>query len=132
MTYLPLFFILLFVIILCCGFYEVISVKSMVKINEITPTPKQHQKPNVDLLNENQFNLMKMNPNRWNYNNADFAPYIDGSYKQVTNNYVPDFKFNNNNNNNNNLKTSAVYDTKINAWRNQSDSNSFLVQCKKE
>ena len=93
MNSLHLLAILLIVVILCCGFYKVVTVKKLVKVTEID-LDKQKKK-NVDLLNENQFNLDKMNPNKWNYGNKDFAPYIDGSYKQVTNNYVPGFKFNN-------------------------------------
>ena len=129
MNSLHLLAILLIVVILCCGFYKVVTVKKIVKVTEID-LDKQ-KKRDVDLLNENQFNLDKMNPNKWNYGNKDFAPYIDGSYKQVTNNYVPGFKFNNYSINDfYEWKKPAVYDTKINAWRNQSDSNAFLVQCK--
>jgi hypothetical protein len=84
-----------------------------------------------DLLNQYNFNLDKMNPNRWNYGNEDFAPYIDGSYKQVTNNYVPNFKFNNYSNTDfYQFEQPAINDVKVNNWKNKSNNQSFLVQCK--
>ena len=78
----------------------------------------------VDLLIQSEFNMDKMNLNRWNYGKPDFAPYIDGSYKQITNNYVPGYKFNDNKD----FTGDGKQDVKINAWRNRSDNN-FLVQC---
>ena len=70
----------------------------------------------------------EMNPNRWNYGNPDFAPYIDGTLKQNTNNYVPGFKFNNNQNYTT-IPGKALHNVKINAWRNKSNEKRFLVQC---
>lgn len=85
-------------------------------------------KKNIDLLDESKFNLDKMNPNRWNYGNSDFAPYIDGSYKQVTNNYVPGFSFNTNKHMLSSEKT--LNSSKINIWKNKNDDTTFFVQCK--
>ena len=86
-----LLFIILFIILFTCQFYKIITIKKIVHVSKV----KTKMKTDIDLLNQNQFYLDKMNPNKWNYGNPDFAPYIDGSYKQVTNNYVPGFKFNN-------------------------------------
>ena len=86
------------------------------------------EKDDSDLLIQSQFNLHKMNLNRWNYGKSDFAPYIDGSYKQNTNNYVPGYKFNNNKEIST-IPDKALHDVKINAWRNKSDDKKFLVQC---
>lgn len=69
-------------------------------------------KDDSDILIENQFNLHKMNLNRWNYGKSDFAPYINGSYKQNTNNYVPNYKFNNN------QDFSTNKNNRINIWKN--------------
>ena len=82
-----------------------------------------NNKKDVDLLIQNEFNLHKMNLNRWNYGNKDFAPYIDGSFKQNTNNYVPGFKFNKDEKLINEKKG-----IKINAWKNKNETD-FFVQC---
>ena len=99
------------------------------EVNDIKLMPNElQQKENVDLLMQNEFNMDKMNPNRWNYGNLDFAPYIDGTLKQNTNNYVPGFKFNGNRDYST-IPGKALHNVKINAWRNKSDENRFLVQC---
>ena len=86
------------------------------------------ERDDVDLLIQSEFNMDKMNPNRWNYGKPDFAPYIDGSLKQNTNNYVPGYKFNSNQDFTT-ITDEALHDVKINAWRNKSDDKKFLVQC---
>ncbi len=86
------------------------------------------EKDDVDLLIQNEFNLHKMNLNRWNYGKPDFAPYVDGSLKQNTNNYVPGYKFNSNQDFSE-IKGKALHNVKINAWRNKSNNKKFLVQC---
>jgi len=93
-------------------------------INNPMIPDETHIRKDVDLLIQSEFNMDKMNLNRWNYGNPDFAPYIDGSYKQNTNNYVPGYKFNDNKD----FTEVGKQDVKINAWRNRSDNN-FLVQC---
>tara|TARA_B100002019_G_C20844051_1_gene391351 strand:+ start:174 stop:539 length:366 start_codon:yes stop_codon:yes gene_type:complete len=116
-----LLIILFLLFILCCGFYK--------SINTFKTIYKEHEDP--DLIDQKNFNLDKMNPNRWNYGNPDFAPYIDGSYKQVTNNYVPGFNFNNYSDKDfYKFEQPPIYDVKINAWKNKSNNQSFLVQCK--
>ena len=99
------------------------------QVNDIKLIPNEVQEKNdVDLLMQDEFNMHKMNPNRWNYGNPDFAPYIDGDLKQNTNNYVPGFKFNGNRDYST-ISGKALYDVKINAWRNKSNDKKFLVQC---
>lgn len=118
-----LLILLIFFFVLCCGFYKGVTKFQSIKIDE--------EDDNADLLNQKNFNLDKMNPNRWNYGNSDFAPYIDGSYKQVTNNYVPGFNFNNYSDRDfYKFEQPAIYDVKINAWENKSNDQAFLVQCK--
>jgi len=122
--------LLLLLFIFSCGCYQ--GVKTM----NTGDTGNNKFETNVivkdgDLLNQSNFNLDKMNPNRWNYGNEDFAPYIDGSYKQVTNNYVPNFKFNNYSNSDfYQFEQPAINDVKVNNWKNKSNNQSFLVQCK--
>lgn len=87
---------------------------------------KDIKKKNIDLLNQKDFNLHKMNLNKWNYGNPDFAPYINGSYKQVTNNYVPGFKFNSYDKN---IANKSLHNCKINIWKNKNNENNFFVQC---
>tara|TARA_B100001123_G_C15315058_1_gene1025832 strand:+ start:1937 stop:2302 length:366 start_codon:yes stop_codon:yes gene_type:complete len=118
-TFILIFLILITISLFCCYTYLTIY---KLEVNTAI------QKKNVDLLNEKDFNLDKMNPNRWNYGRPDFAPYIDGSYKQVTNNYVPGFKFNQNIGNTT-TSDKTLHNVKINAWRNRSDDTKFLVQC---
>lgn len=74
------------------------------------------------------FNIDSNNINRWNYGNKDFAPYIGGSYKQVTNNYIPNYtgSFDDFNLPEDNTKN----DSRVNIWRNPNNSKDFLVQCK--
>ena len=99
------------------------------QVNDIKLMPNELQeKNNVDLLMQDEFNMHKMNPNRWNYGNSDFAPYIDGDLKQNTNNYVAGFKFNGNRDYTT-ISGKALHDVKINAWRNKSNDKKFLVQC---
>lgn len=111
--------ILFIVSLFCC--YNYLTIYKL-EINKII------RKKNVDLLDEKDFNLDTMNPNRWNYGNPDFAPYIDGSYKQVTNNYIPGFTFNKNNDVQSDEKT--LNDSKINMWKNKNNEITFFVQCK--
>ena len=84
------------------------TIDTLPKVNKLS-----NFKDDTDLLIENQFNLHKMNLNRWNYGESDFAPYINGSYKQNTNNYVPGYKFNNNN-----QDFSSNKNNRINIWKN--------------
>ena len=82
-----------------------------------------------DLLDQRNFNMDTNNLNRWNFGNKDFAPYIDGSYKQVTNNYIPgmrhysldDFKFEG---------ETSLNNPRVNYWNNKNTSKFFFVQCK--
>ena len=76
-------------------------------------------KSNDDLLDNKYFNINSNDVNRWNYENKDFAPYIDGSYKQVTNNYIPNYT-----NSLNNFDISEDYtlnDSRVNIWKNQNN-----------
>ena len=115
-------FILIFLILIIISLYSRYTYLTIYKLE----VNKRIQKKNIDLLNEKDFNLDKMNPNRWNYGKPDFAPYINGSYKQVTNNYVPGYKFNKNTAD---ITTSGkvLYNVKINAWKNESDDTKFMV-----
>ena len=113
--------LLMLLFVLCCGTYHGVSHFTNNFSNDKT----------IDLIDQENFNLDKMNPNRWNYSNPDFAPYIDGSYKQVTNNYVPGFKFNNYSNKDfYNFEQPSSSEVKINAWKNKRNDQSFLIQCK--
>ena len=120
-----LFLVLLIISMLCCYTYL-----SVYKIDIKSSALKKNI--DADLLNEVNFNLDKMNLNRWNYGRPDFAPNINGSYKQVTNNYVPGFKFNNDSKDidANKKNTNHLNNIKINAWQHKNNDKSFLVQCK--
>jgi len=80
------------------------------------------------LLNNMYFNIDSSNINRWNYKNKNFAPYIDGSYKQVTNNYIPNYtgSFDDFNI----PEDNTINDSRVNIWKNKNNSKEFIVQCK--
>lgn len=116
--------IVLFLLLIIIGlvlFYGVNKVISIIEMDDEIEDP--------DVLDQVNFNMDTNNINRWNYGNKDFAPYIDGSYKQVTNNYVPgmkhysmdDIKFD---------EDTSVNNPRVNFWHNRNKSKFFFLQCK--
>ena len=107
--------------------FIVIAIYSVNKIINIIDSDKILKEP--DVLDQVNFNMDTTNVNRWNYGNKDFAPYIDGSYKQVTNNYVPgmrhysfdDIKFD---------EDTSINNPRVNFWHNRNKSKFFFLQCK--
>jgi hypothetical protein len=116
--------IVLFLLLIIIGlvlFYGVNRVINIIEVDDDIEDP--------DVLDQVNFNMDTDNVNRWNYGNKDFAPYLDGSYKQVTNNYVPgmrhysfdDIKFD---------EDTSINNPRVNFWHNRNKSKFFFLQCK--
>ena len=115
--YSKLILLLLLIILVVVLFYGLFFV--------ITVNVVENEKP--DLLDQTNFNFDTNNVNRLNIGNPDFAPYLDGSYKQVTNNYIPGMTHYSLGDED---TGPALHDVRVNIWRNKSDSKAFFVQCK--